>query len=80
MINPEATKVILMVGTAESVIRIDLYEASTDDRKAELQHLILWMADNITTLTDRLKGSYNTEEDAEEEDAEEENVFIWGGK
>jgi len=56
MISAESTKVVLIVGTEESVIRLDLYEESDEDRKTELQHLILWMSDNITTLTDKLKG------------------------
>ncbi|KAK3735459.1 hypothetical protein QZH41_020321 [Actinostola sp. cb2023] len=57
MISPEASKVSLMVGAAESILRLDLYEANCDERKSELQHLILWMADNITTLTDKLKAT-----------------------
>lgn len=59
MINHETTsKVVLLVGASEAVIRLDLYEASENDRKTELQHLILWMSDNITTLTDKIKGTY----------------------
>ena len=57
MINPEGSKVSLIVGTPESILRLDLYEATNNERKVELQQLILWMADNITTMTDKLKGN-----------------------
>ena len=51
-------KISLTFGTSPSLLSFDLYEASIDDRKIELQLLILWMADDIVHLNEKLKGTY----------------------
>lgn len=60
MITVHPDKITLTVGLSDTALNFDLYEASVDDRKTELQILILRMADDIMNLTDKLKGIINT--------------------
>lgn len=51
-----SNKVTLTVGTGLLALIYDLYETKASEKKVEMQALVFRLADNVTELTEKLKG------------------------